>query len=424
MLDLVSRWVRPEDVELERAVVYTFHSLLADRWRDRRVLLAGDAVHLQPPFQGQGLCSGIRDAGNLWWKLGLVLDGDADEALLDTYQSEREPHAKAWIVEATAVGAIVQTTDPEVARERDARLLAGDRGALRPIAPRIGPGLQPEAPPPAGTLSVQPRLPDGTLLDDAAGDRFVVAAEPELLDGLDAGAAYVLADPAPLLEAHGGRAVVVRPDRYLLGVAETRDELAALLERLPERLFPALVEQRLAADGFDAARGRRRLRAAAPRAPRRRRPPRRRGPPAAGAAPPAARARAAGVRRVPREHAHTLPRRARRNDARRRGRTPARPVRPPRHLLRRRRRAPPRARGAGTGRAARARVAGGAARRRTGGRPTTCSARSSCTRRSARTPGRPTPKSSASRSRSSRGSRRRPTTRRCVRACPRWPFRP
>ena len=98
---------------------------------------------------------------------------------------------------------------------------------------------------------MQPRLPDGTLLDDAAGHRFVVAAEPELLDGLDAGGAYLPGDPAPLLEAHGGRAVVVRPDRYLLGVAASRDELAELLERLPERLFPALAEQRVEADGFD-----------------------------------------------------------------------------------------------------------------------------------------------------------------------------
>ena len=251
VLDFVSRWARPEDVELERAVVYTFHSLLADRWRDGRVLLAGDAVHLQPPFQGQGLCSGIRDAANLWWKLGRVLDGDASDALLDTYQTERAPHAKEWIVEATSVGAIVQTTDPEVARERDERLLAGDRGALRPIAPRLGPGLQGNEPPPAGTLSVQPRLADGRLLDDAAGDRFVVAADRELLEDADLGSAYVVDDPAPLLEAHGGHAVVVRPDRYLLGVAETREELEALLERLPERLFPVLEERRVAADGFD-----------------------------------------------------------------------------------------------------------------------------------------------------------------------------
>ena len=222
VLDLVSRWVRPEDVELERAVVYTFHSLLADRWRDRRVLLAGDAVHLQPPFQGQGLCSGIRDAGNLWWKLGLVLDGDADEALLDTYQSEREPHAKAWIVEATAVGAIVQTTDPEVARERDARrsratAAAADRTAARARTAAGGAAAGRDA------VGCSRGLPTERCCDNAAGHRFVVAAGPELLDGLDAGAAYVLSDPAPLLEAHGGRAVVVRPDRYLLGVAESRE---------------------------------------------------------------------------------------------------------------------------------------------------------------------------------------------------------
>ena len=251
VLDFVSRWVDPGDIELERVVAYTFHSLLADTWRRGRVLLAGDAAHLQPPFQGQGLCSGIRDAGNLWWKLGRVLDGDADDGLLDTYQSEREPHARAWIVEATAVGAVVQTRDVDLARERDERLLAGDRSGLHPIAPGLGPGIQTDAPPPAGTLSIQPRLDDGTLLDDAAWDRFVVAAAAELVDGLDLGDAFVPSDPTPLLEAHGGQAVVVRPDRYILGVAEARDDLVALLERFPGRLFPAWREEHVLADGFD-----------------------------------------------------------------------------------------------------------------------------------------------------------------------------
>lgn len=255
VLDLVSRWVRPEDITIERAVSYTFHSLIADRWRVGRVLLAGDAAHQQPPFQGQGLCSGIRDVGNLGWKLAAVLRGDAGAELLDTYQAERAPHARAWIEEATTVGGWVQTLDPVVAKARDAQLLAGDRSRLRPIRPRLGPGLHGDDPEPAGTLAGQPLLADGARLDDVAGERFVVAARPEILGAVAPGTRSVLADEArvlllgevadsaaardALLASVGGPgAVVVRPDRYVLGVADDGAGLDALVARLPAAAHP------------------------------------------------------------------------------------------------------------------------------------------------------------------------------------------
>ena len=76
-----------------RVAEYTFRAQLADRWRDRRVFLLGDAAHLTPPFIGQGLCAGIRDAANLAWKLAGVLAGELPATVLDTYQAERKPHA-------------------------------------------------------------------------------------------------------------------------------------------------------------------------------------------------------------------------------------------------------------------------------------------------------------------------------------------
>ena len=90
----VARYLGPDDADLIRVATYTFRSLIADQWRAGNVLLAGDAAHQMPPFLGQGMCSGIRDARNLAFKLDLLLRDAADPSILDTYQSEREPHVR------------------------------------------------------------------------------------------------------------------------------------------------------------------------------------------------------------------------------------------------------------------------------------------------------------------------------------------
>jgi len=110
---LVRQWIHdrnPEDAQLQilRKVVYTFHARVADVWRVGPVLLAGDAAHLTPPFAGQGMNSGIRDAHNLAWKLAAVVQGKAPEDLLDTYEQERKPHAWALIQMALRIGAYMQ----------------------------------------------------------------------------------------------------------------------------------------------------------------------------------------------------------------------------------------------------------------------------------------------------------------------------
>jgi 3-(3-hydroxy-phenyl)propionate hydroxylase len=107
------RWIAhrvPEDASLPlvRKAIYGFHARVATRWKIGRVLLAGDAAHLTPPFAGQGLNSGIRDATNLAWKLADVLHHRADASLLDTYEVERRPHAAALIQMALKIGAFMQ----------------------------------------------------------------------------------------------------------------------------------------------------------------------------------------------------------------------------------------------------------------------------------------------------------------------------
>ncbi|MFN5511230.1 MAG: bifunctional 3-(3-hydroxy-phenyl)propionate/3-hydroxycinnamic acid hydroxylase, partial [Burkholderiales bacterium] len=118
---LLSRWITPEDAELERPAVYTFHSVVARGWRKGRLMIAGDAAHQTPPFMGQGLCAGIRDTANLAWKLGRIERGSSSGQLLETYESERSPHVRTFIEATLNLGRIIQERDPQAAAARDAR---------------------------------------------------------------------------------------------------------------------------------------------------------------------------------------------------------------------------------------------------------------------------------------------------------------
>lgn len=117
--ELLGRYVDPSEVVIDRQLVYTFNALVATRWRQGRIFLAGDAAHMTPQFIGQGMNSGTRDADNLSWKLADVIRRDADPALLDTYETERRPHARAMIALSVFNKDIVSTTRPAVIRARD-----------------------------------------------------------------------------------------------------------------------------------------------------------------------------------------------------------------------------------------------------------------------------------------------------------------
>ncbi|KQW64977.1 bifunctional 3-(3-hydroxy-phenyl)propionate/3-hydroxycinnamic acid hydroxylase [Variovorax sp. Root411] len=243
---LVAPWVRPEQARLERAAIYTFHSVIAQGWRQGRLLLAGDACHQTPPFLGQGMCAGIRDAANLAWKLEAVLLRQAPDSLLDTYESERAPHVRALIELAVRLGNIIQTTDPALAAERDAKFRAG-RPEIFELPPQVlGAGAfdaQPGSP--AGRPFPQPRLHDGRLLDELLGRRSAVigrpaalaAAAPATVERWRLADAMVIDQPdAPLrdwLDAQEAQAVILRPDRYIVGVARTGHDLDRISQHLP-----------------------------------------------------------------------------------------------------------------------------------------------------------------------------------------------
>ncbi len=113
--ELLAPWGIQSEMSIERKAVYRFHARAAEAFSKGRVFLVGDAAHVTPPFVGQGLVSGLRDAANLCWKLAWVVQGRADPKILDSYDQERRPHAKAMIDMAKLMGRLVMPRNAAVA---------------------------------------------------------------------------------------------------------------------------------------------------------------------------------------------------------------------------------------------------------------------------------------------------------------------
>lgn len=226
--DFVARLMEPWQVDgaitLERKAVYRFNARVAQEWHKGRILLAGDAAHQTPPFAGQGMCAGIRDADNLGWKLAAVTAGHADAALLDSYQLEREPHVRATIAMAIMMGRTVCISDPEAARARDAQMLAARAAGQSPDGalayPPIAVGAILAGSPGAGSYFPQ-FVADGTRADDLLGDG------PWLIEAGDARLTAFVAELAGWLTAHEAEAVLVRPDHHVFGTGSAADLKAA-----------------------------------------------------------------------------------------------------------------------------------------------------------------------------------------------------
>ena len=225
----LSRWVSTRDADIERAAVYTFRSALATQWQTGRLLLAGDAAHLTPPFMGQGMCAGLRDAANLAWKLAHCVADDAAQPLLATYEAERAPHARAYIDTAMRLGGLINAADQDGALE----LAESGSRTLASLSRRLG-GVPENTHPAVGQLMPQPTLADGRRLDDAVGYAPALLTR-EAMPGAHAhnDIAVFDGDTHPdigrALDTLGVHAVRVRPDRYACEVARDAETVTQWL---------------------------------------------------------------------------------------------------------------------------------------------------------------------------------------------------
>lgn len=248
---LVGPWLQGCDYEIVRTATYRFNARVAKQWRSGPVFLAGDAAHQTPPFFGQGMCHGLRDASNLSFKLDLVLRGLADDAVLDTYQAEREPQVRHVIGAAVNAGRYICELDPVKAAERDENLRRQAREGrdIATAADLIAPYRDGLVAPHAGERFIQPRI-DGVLLDDLLPRGFVLltreAVVHPVLDRLGIGQFTVVeGELDAALQARKAHAVLLRPDRYVYGWATDALSVGDLLDHLSRQLLAQTEKTRI-----------------------------------------------------------------------------------------------------------------------------------------------------------------------------------
>ncbi len=222
---LLEGMISPDNARLVRSAVYRFHAVVAPEMRKGNVFLAGDSAHQTPPFAGQGLNSGMRDALNVAWKFSFVKRGLASENILNTYTTERAPHVRSTIAHAVDMGRLIDQLGGRVSHGVD---IESGYGGTRP-SPSIESGI---------VMGDDPRVghqfwyhPEVSKAVRVNGASFVVVARNsvELPADLQSLNAQVVVAPQAIQDAY---AVIVRPDRYVAAVASSPEELQIIAVQL------------------------------------------------------------------------------------------------------------------------------------------------------------------------------------------------
>ncbi len=213
-------WLQKKEAYLERKTIYTFKSAISRNWINGRIFIAGDAAHLMPPFMGQGMCAGIRDASNLAWKIAKCLKNKHDEKFLRSYQSERFTNVKEYVETTMRMGEFVNAAE---SIEITNNISSGSDGtkSMQSIKPVLGKGLGDNNDINRGKIFPQLKLKNGKTLDDMFSCSPILILSSELKNKKKLSKIATINDKdvlglATLLKSYKSKAIIVRPDRFIL----------------------------------------------------------------------------------------------------------------------------------------------------------------------------------------------------------------
>ncbi len=227
-------WLNKSEAIIERKTIYTFESAIARKWRKGRVFIAGDAAHLMPPFMGQGMCAGIRDASNLAWKIANCIRNKFDDKLLNTYQSERSLNVKEYIETTMRMGEFVNAVESIQITDN---IKSDNKGikSMQSIKPKLGKGLGKLNDKNRGKTFPQFKLKNNKTLDDHFSKKGMIILSSEIktknLKNYSLLKAKNLINVSKYLKNINSKAILVRPDRFILASARSNKDVGLLVKK-------------------------------------------------------------------------------------------------------------------------------------------------------------------------------------------------
>ena len=232
-------WLKKSEAIIERKTIYTFESAIARKWRKGRVFIAGDAAHLMPPFMGQGMCAGIRDASNLAWKIANCLRNKFNETLLNTYQSERSLNVKEYIETTMRMGEFVNAVESIQITDN---IRSDNKGikSMQSIKPKLGKGLGNLKDKNRGKTFPQFKLKNNKTLDNNFSKKGMIVlssdVNPKTSKYYSILKAKNFSNVSRYLKNIKSKAILVRPDRFILASARSNKEVNLLLKKYSSSL--------------------------------------------------------------------------------------------------------------------------------------------------------------------------------------------
>ena len=221
-------WLNEKEAYLERKAIYIFQSAIARKWRKGRIFIAGDAAHLMPPFMGQGMCAGIRDASNLAWKISWCINNKHDEKFLDTYQTERFSNAREYIETTMRMGEFVNAVGSDNITDN---ISSGPDGtkSMQSIKPKLGIGLGSNKDKNRGKIFPQLTMKNGKTLDEKFSKSPLLLTSSKLAKKVSLKKIQSITDKdikglSNLLKNYKAKAIIVRPDRFILKTCNSAND--------------------------------------------------------------------------------------------------------------------------------------------------------------------------------------------------------